>query len=97
MNELDCVIVKSAGNERAPDGSNSDINQYPAVFASGDFPIINVGSVNIDGVAISGSQRGPLLTVWAVGDAVKCASSTGNDPNTKSGTSFGKFTPPKLL
>ena len=95
MNELDCVIVTSAGNERAPDGSKANMNRYPAVFSSDDFPIINVGSVNNDGVASSTSQRGPLLTVWAVGDLVKCASDTGNDPNTKSGTSFGKSTAAK--
>jgi hypothetical protein len=91
MNDLDCVIVKSAGNERNSDGTNSNISRNPQVFAGDDFPLINVASVDNDGVPSPRSQRGPKLTVWAPGNPAICQSSTENSPVSASGTSFGKF------
>jgi hypothetical protein len=90
MDDLDCVIVKSAGNERNPDGTNAAISRCPQVFASNSFPLINVGSVDNDGIPSPRSQRGSLLTVWAPANPVVCQSSTENSPVIKSGTSYGK-------
>jgi subtilisin family serine protease len=91
MNERDCVIVKSAGNERESDGTNENISAYPGIFASDNLPLINVGSVDIHGAPAATSQRGPLLSTWAVGAPVQCASDEGNVPRELRGTSFGKL------
>ncbi|KAK1980222.1 subtilase [Colletotrichum cereale] len=69
---LDVPVVASAGNQflngaKEPDG-------LPAIMVK-EFPIIVVGSADRDFKFTDASQRGNLVTTFAIGDAIRCADS----------------------
>lgn len=65
----DVPVVCGAGND-AP--KSIEPNKLPAILAK-NLPIIVVGSATADGTMAPDSQRGSLLTTWAVGRRVQCA------------------------
>ena len=85
--DLDIVLVAASGNQAK---ETKDITSWPQSEAD-DFPIINVGSVDVEGKTAETSQGGKLLTVSAPGKEIMCADSTGNLESLRSGTSYGRF------
>lgn len=88
MLELDVPIVSSAGNDavlRSP-----QIDKYPSVWSTDDWPLTNVGSVNFNGFSAVDSQSGPLRAVSAPGVGVTCSTPTGTGSRLGTGTSYGE-------
>ena len=88
--DLGVVIVASAGNDALEYGSPA-ITGYPQLWASNEFPIIVVSSVDRTFAPSPFSQYGEQTCVWAIGSENVCAVS--NSPNGYlpfSGTSFGR-------
>jgi len=83
----DVVIVFASGKfaKKTP-----DINAYPQTAAR-TLPIINVGACDDDGKLTASSQRGPLLSVVAPGDEIRCATNRTDVYDVVSGTSYGTF------
>ena len=85
----DVPVVVSAGNFGEQPG-REHIDTYPAMLASGTFPLIVVGSCNREGERSPFSQVGYELTVYAVGEDCTCLAQ-GSVPTTDNdGTSFCK-------
>ncbi|KAL0930143.1 alkaline serine protease Alp1 [Colletotrichum truncatum] len=85
----DVPIVCSAGNDADKKGGSVTPNTLPSVLAKYLPSIIVVGAATLDGRMTSFSQRGDLLSTWAVGEDIQCAdyeSLTGL--YTDSGTSY---------
>ncbi|KAL0944885.1 subtilisin-like protease [Colletotrichum truncatum] len=84
--EEDVPFITAAGNFAEQGITEPDT--LPAILAD-ELPIIVVGAATKDFKMAAASQRGRLLTTWAVGEEIKCA-----DPSdlsglaTVSGTSF---------
>ncbi|KAB5545564.1 peptidase S8/S53 domain-containing protein [Coniochaeta sp. 2T2.1] len=88
MMKLDTPIVTSSGNDADTPG-RSDIDQWPMVWASKEFPVIVVGSVDAAGQRAAASQGGPKLTTHAMGVDVSCYYNSLTVPVTdRQGTSF---------
>ncbi|GJC92598.1 alkaline serine protease Alp1 [Colletotrichum higginsianum] len=87
---MDVPIICAAGNDAAKEGGSIEPNTLPSVLAKNKkLPIIVVGAATADGTMASFSQRGDLLTTWAVGQDVKCADyDTLDGLTTDSGTSY---------
>ena len=97
MLDLDVPIVYAAGNNAHISG-RTDIDTYPQRFANdADLPLINVGNVDTSGSFSPTSQRGPALTVSAVGMGITCADSTGTGSHLASGTSFCEWLVPSVI
>ena len=62
--------------------------RYPALVAKQYPEVIVVGSVDNNGLEFPSSQHGPLVSVWAPGADVVCASNVGTGSQTLSGTSM---------
>ncbi|KAK2750556.1 alkaline serine protease [Colletotrichum kahawae] len=74
LKDWDIPVVCPSGNNGVA-GQTVQVNEYPALFAN-DFPVIVVGSTSRRLEKSWFSQQGNLLTIWAVGENVRCASST---------------------
>ncbi|KAI8150463.1 hypothetical protein K4K49_012447 [Colletotrichum sp. SAR 10_70] len=74
LQEWDIPVVCPSGNNGVA-GQTVQVNEYPAMFAD-KFPVIVVGSTSRRLEKSWFSQKGNLLTTWAVGENVRCASST---------------------
>ncbi|KAJ0357346.1 hypothetical protein COL154_010232 [Colletotrichum chrysophilum] len=74
LQEWDIPVVCPSGNNGVA-GQTVQVNEYPAMFAD-KFPVIVVGSTSRRLEKSWFSQQGNLLTTWAVGENVRCASST---------------------
>ncbi|KAJ5001915.1 hypothetical protein K4K48_000769 [Colletotrichum sp. SAR 10_66] len=74
LQEWDIPLVCPSGNNGVA-GQTVQVNEYPAMFAN-KFPVIVVGSTSTRLEKSWFSQQGNLLTTWAVGENVRCASST---------------------
>ena len=61
---------------------------YPALVALRHPEVIVVGSVYNNGIEFPSSQHGPLVSVWAPGADVMCASNTSTGSQSVSGTSI---------
>ncbi|KAI8269626.1 Subtilisin-like protease 1 [Colletotrichum sp. SAR 10_98] len=72
--EWDIPVVCPSGNNGVA-GQTVQVNEYPALFAD-KFPVIVVGSTSRRLEKSWFSQQGNLLTTWAVGENVRCSSST---------------------
>ncbi|TQN64599.1 Subtilisin-like protease 2, partial [Colletotrichum shisoi] len=71
---MDVPIICSAGNRAARIGGSMEPDSLPAVLAKNKtLPIIVVGAATTDGTMLRFSQRGGLLTTWAVAEDVECA------------------------
>ncbi|KAK1585485.1 serine proteinase 2 [Colletotrichum navitas] len=70
--EMDVPVICAAGNSADKPNGSMEPNSLPAVLAV-RLPLIVVGSAAVDGSMSKFSQRGPLLTTWAVGEQVQCA------------------------
>ena len=89
----DVVIVLSSGNSAQ---TTPDIDSYPKTAAR-TLPIINVGNCNNDGKTSLTSQGGPLLSVVAPGDNIRCATNKKDVFAIRSGTSFCTFSARQIL
>ncbi|WQF77493.1 Putative peptidase S8/S53 domain, peptidase S8, subtilisin, His-active [Colletotrichum destructivum] len=65
----DVPVVCGAGNDVS---ISIEPNKLPAILAK-NLPIIVVGSATVDGTMAPDSQRGSLVTTWAVGRRIQCA------------------------
>ncbi|KAI8722565.1 Peptidase-S8 domain-containing protein [Fusarium sp. LHS14.1] len=73
LNQLfdrDVPFVCIAGNIDEVDNDSEEVNEYPALLEGPDIPLIVVGSVNSEGALSDFSQRGPHVTIHAVGEHV---------------------------
>ncbi|KAK1983484.1 serine proteinase 2 [Colletotrichum cereale] len=85
ITEMDVPIITGAGNSFLEGVIEPDT--FPATLAE-RLPVIVVGSAAPGGTMSRWSQRGRLLTTWAVGEKVQCADrNSENGLLTKSGTS----------
>ena len=62
--------------------------RYPALVAAQHSDVIVVGSVSTIGIESAFSQQGPLVSVWAPGEGVECASNNSAGSWYRSGTSM---------
>ncbi|KAK2005473.1 serine proteinase 2 [Colletotrichum eremochloae] len=86
--KMDVPVVCGAGNSADKPNGSTEPNTLPAVLAE-RLPVIVVGSATVDGRMSRFSQRGRLLTTWAVGEEIQCAErNTKNGLRTTEGTSF---------
>ena len=93
-------IVLGSGNSAAPPESRPNVDGVPQVLEWDDFPIINVGACDAeglhkwDGSQGQGTQKrgenevGTQLTVFAVGEDVTCQTHVDGTSFQNSGTSF---------
>ncbi|KAK2051364.1 serine proteinase 2 [Colletotrichum caudatum] len=76
--EMDVPIICPAGNSADKVGGSIEPSHLPAVLAD-RLPVIVVGSATVDGTMSRFSQRGILLTTWAIGEEVQCAERNSKD------------------
>ncbi|KAL9606738.1 MAG: hypothetical protein Q9179_000094 [Wetmoreana sp. 5 TL-2023] len=90
--DKNAVVVVAAGNI-GPDAPRSNVDLGLAVLGSPIGPLIVVGNAYNHGRPYEASKSGPLVTVWAPGEAVRCAASSGSPTRsiTQTGTSFGIY------
>lgn len=86
---LDVPVVCPAGNFGGQPG-REEIDTYPALFASRDFPLIVVGSSSPQGEKSEWSQVGYELTLYAVGEDITCLMQSDVPATGLEGTSFCK-------
>lgn len=86
---LDVPVVVSAGNYGDQPG-REEIDTYPALLASGVWPLIVAGSCNRRGERSAFSQVGHELTLYAVGEDVTCFEGQSAPTTDIDGTSFCK-------
>lgn len=86
---LDVPVVVSAGNYGEEPG-REDIDTYPALLASRDWPLIVVGSCNRNGERSAFSQVGNELTLYAVGEDITCFEGQSTPTTGIDGTSYCK-------
>ncbi|CCF32146.1 serine proteinase 2 [Colletotrichum higginsianum] len=72
ITEMDVPVICPAGNSADKPKGSIEPNTLPAVLAE-RLPIIVVGSAAVSGTMSRFSQRGKLLTTWAVGEEIQCA------------------------
>ncbi len=79
--EMGVLVVASAGNDYK---LNDSVKYYPAAYDT----VLAVGSLNVDGTAISAfSQRGEWVDTYVTGEQVTIATLSGNT-RTSDGTSY---------
>ena len=69
------TIVVPSGNHRSP--IRPDVDAFPALWESPDFPLIVVGAVDNTGTRTVFSQGPSHVTVYAPGSRVRCAKKHG--------------------
>lgn len=86
---MDVPVVVTAGNNARQPGHEL-VDRMPAAFAAPDCPLIVVGSSNAAGQRSAFSQRGPQVTIHAVGEDITCIRKDSNQPPATKlqGTSF---------
>lgn len=89
---LDVPVVVSAGNYGDQPG-REEIDTFPALLASRDWPLIVVGSCNLQGGRSAFFQVGDELTVYAVGELITCFEGQSTPTTDIDGTSFCKSYP----
>ncbi|WQF85036.1 Putative peptidase S8/S53 domain, peptidase S8, subtilisin, Ser-active [Colletotrichum destructivum] len=72
ITEMDVPVICPAGNSADKPKGSIEPNTLPAVLAE-RLPVIVVGSAAVGGTMSRFSQRGRLLTTWAVGEEIQCA------------------------
>jgi hypothetical protein len=87
--DRDVPFVCNSGNIDPVENDSEEVNEYPALLEGPDFPLIVVGSVNSEGALSDFSQRGPHVTLHAVGEDILCLPKDSQTPMRKDGTSFG--------
>jgi hypothetical protein len=87
--DLGVPIVCAAGNYGG-DPNRQNIDTVPPVYATADFPLINVGAANYDGERLPMSQGGEHLTIYAPGSQVEAQSQIDMKAGKFTGTSIGK-------
>lgn len=91
LNQLfdrDVPFVCISGNTDPAENDSEEVNEYPALLEGPDFPLIVVGSVNSEGALSDFSQRGPHVTLHAVGEDILCLPKDSQTPMRDDGTSF---------
>ncbi|TDZ16775.1 Subtilisin-like protease 2 [Colletotrichum orbiculare MAFF 240422] len=87
LTSFDIPVIAAAGNKFGQAGL-TEPDKAPATFSK-ELPIIVVGSADKDFQMAATSQRGNLVTTWAIGKDIKCADiGDGTSLATDSGTSF---------
>lgn len=83
--KLDVPVICAAGNDGA---EVTEVNMYPGLFAS-ELPVTVVGATDDTGYYADFTQRGSLVSTYAVGEDILCADiDTTTALRTSSGTSF---------
>ena len=83
--DADVVIVVSSGNQAQ---RNPRVDLIPAVWATRDYPLVVVGSVDNDGKSAWFSQGPNQVTAYAPGNTVQCALDTEYRSQFRYGTSY---------
>ncbi|KAJ5898749.1 Subtilisin-like protein [Penicillium taxi] len=87
--DLGIPIVMAAGNRRGEDGLSLELDIYPQVWESDDFPAINIGNAFSDGQIYESSLRGPKVAVYLDGVGIRCVGRDGLVAGTSFSTPLG--------
>ncbi|KAJ4188666.1 hypothetical protein NW767_011774 [Fusarium falciforme] len=91
LNQLfdrDVPFVCISGNIDPVENDSEEVNEYSALLEGPDFPLIIVGSVNSEGALSDFSQRGPHVTLHAVGEDILCLPKDSQIPMRTDDTSY---------
>ena len=85
----DVVVVTCAGDDAKFLRSRNDLDRFPGLWSSPEFPILVAGAVT-DGGTFTDFSRGATSdnVIWAPGNDVECASVTASRYGVGQGTAF---------
>jgi hypothetical protein len=85
--KLGVPVITPSGNDRNGN-SRAEIDFWPSMWASPEYPLIVVGETDHEGIRPPVSQAGPQVTTWAPGSGAICVARDGS-VDASAGSSLG--------